>query len=177
MPDSLLLVLELTLALTFAWAVAAKLVHWSTWTSSLSAYGISDGLTLLVALLVPLAESIVAVLILFGPIRVGLAATLLLVSTFSLGILRARARRGDRLPCGCFGQTEARDYRVLLVRNAFLGALAGVALTTGVSEPIASLAELPSSTEILPAVLVAGGVVLASWLGWQIISMRRKEHS
>ena len=176
MPDPLLLVAELTLALTFAWAVAAKLVHWSTWTSSLSAYGISGGLTLLAAILVPLAELSVAALILVGPIRVGLAATLLLVSTFSLGILRARARRGDRLPCGCFGQTDERDYRVLLVRNAFLGTLAGVALATDAAESIAALAELPSSADILPAVLVAAGVLLASWLGWQVTSMRRKEH-
>lgn len=176
MPDPLLLVLELTLAATFAWAVAAKLMHWSTWTSSLGAYGISGGITPLVAVLVPLAELVVVVLILVGPIRLGLASTLLLVSTFSLGILRARAQQGDKVPCGCFGQTDARDYRVLLVRNGFLGGLAGVALATGATESIAALAEVPAPADILPAVLVGGGAVLASWLGWQVVSMRRKEH-
>lgn len=176
MPDPLLFVIELVLVLTFGWAVVAKLVHWGSWTQSLVAYGFPERTRPAVALLVPVAELVVAILVLAGPIRVGLAATLLLVSAFSLGILRARSLQGDQLPCGCFGGTESRDYRLLLVRNAFLGALAGIALVGGASESVVSLAEVPSSSELLPALLVTAGVALVSWLAWQAISMKRREH-
>lgn len=176
MPNPLSFVFELVLVLTFAWAVVAKIVHWGSWTQSLEAYGFPEGTRPVVALAVPVAELTVAALVLVGPVRVGLAATLLLVSAFSLGILRARSLQGDRLPCGCFGRTEARDYRLLLIRNALLGALAGIALVAGASESVISLADVPSSSEIFPALLVAGGVVLVSWLAWQAFSMKRREH-
>lgn len=176
MPDPLLFVFELVLALTFGWAVVAKLVHWGSWTQSLGAYGFPERTRPLVGVLVPVAELAVAALVLAGPIRVGLAAALLLVSAFSFGILRARSLQGDQLPCGCFGRTEERDYRLLLIRNALLGTLAGIALVAGTSESVVSLAEVPSSSELLPAVLVTGGVALVSWLAWQAISMKRREH-
>ena len=42
---------------------------------------------------------------------------------FSAAIVRARVRDGrDAVACGCFGGSRARDYRLLLARNAALAA-------------------------------------------------------
>jgi Methylamine utilisation protein MauE len=177
MPDPLLFLVESTLALTFTWAFLAKVVRRPVWMSSLEGYGFEGTSKTLVAFAVPVAELITAGLVLFGPIRVGLAVTLFLVSTFSLGILQARARGGeDKVPCGCFGKAEERDYRWLLVRNALLGALAGTALLAGAEDSVISLADTPSSTDVLPALFVAVGALLVGWLAWQIVHLSRKEH-
>ena len=177
MPDPLLLVAELLLALTFTWAVVAKAFRWSVWMESLDGYGFEGAARRAVAISVPVAELAVASLIVLGPVRAGLAASLFLVSIFSFGILQARSRGGDRVPCGCFGKTDERDYRWLLVRNGLLAALAGTALLGGADESVVSLTEAPSSSEILPALLVSGGVVLLAWLGWIVVTLMRKEHS
>jgi hypothetical protein len=73
--------------------------------------------------------------------------------------VRARARVGDRLPCGCFGRTARRDVRLVLFRNAALAALGAlVAATPGG----ATTFRWPAETELLPTVLVAAAVVLAA---------------
>ena len=176
MPDPLLLIIESVLAATLLWAVVAKVTHLRVWSQSLSGYGFEGPMKRVVAVAVPVAEAVVATMLLVGPIRVGLAATLFLVSAFSFGILQARSRSGDRVPCGCFGKTEERDYRWLLVRNLVLAVLAGAALIGGAEEAIVELTELPSATEVLPAVLVTAGAVLLAWLGWQLVHLIRKEH-
>lgn len=177
MPGPLLWISQVVLALTLLWAGFAKVVRWSSWRPSLEPYGIAEGLRSPVAILVPATEISVATLIIVGPTRVAMALTLAMLGAFSLAVLRARASEGDSLPCGCFGGTEARDFRLMLVRNGFLGALAGAVLLSRTNDTVVSSDDLPSSSQILPALLVLSGALLVVWTLRQATSMmRRREH-
>lgn len=177
MPAPLLWIIQIALAVVFAWAATAKLAQWKSWRSSLAAYGVRGRLAAVVAVAVPAAEAGIIALVLTGAGRVAMASVLVLVALFSLGVLRARAHRGDRLPCGCFGKTEARDYRVMLVRNALLAAMAGTVLVGSDANTALSAAEVPRAPDVLPAFLVAAGLVLAVWMLRHVTNlMRRREH-
>src|SRR4051794_39808226 len=91
------------LAIAFAWAAVSKMAAPRSWTHALSGYGLPAGVERIVAVGVPVAEASVPLLVIAGLSRAaGIVAAALLVA-FSGAILVARARRGDRLPCGCFG--------------------------------------------------------------------------
>ena len=114
--------------------------------------------------LVPVAEIVAGVLLAAGgdASKAGAALSVALLAAFSSAGLRARRSGGDRLPCGCFGGSGERDYRLMLVRNAILGAVAAAILTV----PGAATYELevPDASQIVPALLVAVGAGLAIWL-------------
>ena len=101
-------------------------------------------------------------LLLLGATRAGAALVLALVAGFSLAILRAHAALGSRLPCGCFGSTRDRDYRVLLARNAVLATAAGGLLIFG--RDVSGYPPAPTSDAWLAAVLAVAGSGLVIWL-------------
>ena len=173
MPAPLQWTLQALLAVTFAWAAAAKTARWSSWRKGLEPYDLPGVLVTPIALAVPLVEAALVVLLVVGPARIALASTLTLVSLFSLAVLRARAHSGDRVPCGCFGRTDERDYRVVLVRNALLGASAGALLVSGTKDDLISTAS-PDPTEAVPALLVATGVALLIWMFKHATSLLRR---
>jgi len=163
------------LALTFAWAAAAKVVAPSDWRRSLSAHGLSERSGRLAAVAVPLAETSIPVLVLSGLERIAGAAAAVLLVTFSLAVLAARARRGNRLPCGCFGGARLRDYRAMLARNALLAVVAVTAGVTGANTLRGGLT-FPTRQELLPAAVVLASVATAAWtLGRGLSSLRRAE--
>jgi methylamine utilization protein MauE len=168
MPDPAVRIIAALLAATFAWAALAKVLRWSRWRTALTGYELPPALRVVAAAAVPLAEAGVASLLLAGLTRSGAAATVALLASFSGALLYARERRGDRLPCGCFGRATDRDYRVLLLRNAALGLLAAALLAAGRDVSPARGWSAPSGDELLPAVLVAAGVVLVAWTLWQV---------
>ena len=177
MPDPLPWILQAVVALTFAWAAAAKLIRWSTWTSSLAAYGVPQGLRAPLAVLVPALEVAVPALMVAGETKSAMAVAIALLSGFSLAVLVARARTGDRLPCGCFGGTEERDYRLMLIRNSLLGGLAGLVLVAGPEDGFVTSGDAPPARELVPVLLVAVGVLLLVWMLRHATSlMRRREH-
>lgn len=165
------------LVLAFSWAGLAKLLRFGRWRAALSGYGFYGGVEKAVALGVPLVELGVVVLLLFGPARAGAALVLALVALFSLAILNARSVRGDRLPCGCFGGRSERDYRLLLIRNAVLGAAAGAMLLVGRDGSLRA-APGPETSDALPALLTFAGIVLAAWMLRHVgNSLDRKQQS
>ncbi|MDQ4142849.1 MAG: hypothetical protein M3198_03740 [Actinomycetota bacterium] len=177
MPDPLLWTFQALLAVVFAWAAVAKTLQWRAWRSSLASYGIPRTIETPVAVLVPVAEVTVVLLVLGGVARVAMASALALLAAFCLAVLRARSREGDRLPCGCFGKTEARDYRLMLVRNAALSALAGLVLLGGDGLDPVTAGDVPEPGEVLPATLVIIGILLGGWILKQATSsMKRREH-
>jgi hypothetical protein len=113
---------------------------------------------------VPVLEVAVAALVLAGAPLTGASLALVLLAAFSGVILRARAFHGDRIPCGCFGRTSARDYRTLLARNVALGALAATVLVSGASFPLLEWTRLPRGGEIVAALLAVAGLALAGWM-------------
>ncbi len=151
------------LVLCFSWAGLVKLVRFGRWRAALGGYGFSGDVEKVVALGVPFAELGVVALVVLGPARAGGALVLALVALFSLAILHARRLRGDRLPCGCFGGGSARDYRLLLMRNATLGAAAGAMLLLGREGSLRAF-PAPDSADALPVILTIGGILLAFWM-------------
>jgi hypothetical protein len=145
-------------ALVFAWAAIGKVLRFRRWRGQILGYGLPAAGTLAVA--VPLAEAGVPVLVVGDfPTAAG-ALALGLLAAFSAAILRARRLRGDRLPCGCFGGGDRRDYRLLLARNLALGAVAAAALADPDRRPWADV----GPAELLPAVLLAVGLAVTAFL-------------
>jgi hypothetical protein len=157
------------LALTFAWAAVAKAVHPAAWSRSLSGYGFSGPLARAIAVGVPIVELGVATLLVAGARAIGAALALALLATFSFAIVRATRERGSRLPCGCFGDTKERDFRLMLLRNALLAALGAVILVGQRYRP----ALLQSSVDGVPFVLTIAGAAVICWTLWQVFSSLR----
>jgi hypothetical protein len=152
------------LGLAFFWAAIAKASRPSAWRSALVGYRLPGPLVTPALVLVPVAEIVAGVLLSAGGVasKAGAALSVALLASFSLAVLRARRLGGDRLPCGCFGGTGTRDFRLMLVRNAALGAVAASILLV----PALARYELeaPDGTQLLPVLLVALGAVLIAWL-------------
>ena len=144
------------LAVAFGAAVIAKIVTWRRWRRALAAYDVP--LERAVAVAVPALEAVVAVLPFLGFARAAGTVAFVLLVGFSLAIVVARVRRGPRLECGCFGGVRSRDYRVLLLRNALLGA-AALAAWRWAPPADAMPFRAPTGAEVVPAVLVALGSV------------------
>ena len=152
------------LAVAFVWAAVAKASRPSAWRVALGGYRLPGPLLVPALVGVPAAEILAGFLLAAGGVatRAGAALCVGLLAAFSLAVLRARRLQGDRLPCGCFGGNGSRDYRLMLVRNAFLGGVAAAVLL------VPRLAdyelEAPSSSQVVPALLVVVGVALIAWL-------------
>jgi hypothetical protein len=112
---------------------------------------------------VPVAEVAIVGLVVMGMHRTAGIAALVILAAFSAAILRARRRFGDVVACGCFGSV-ARDYRILLLRNALLAGGALIAALAGVDAPRISVPGLPTASDAFPAALAAAGIVVAAWM-------------
>jgi hypothetical protein len=174
-PVDLLRALSIVLVAVFGWAAIAKGARWSAWRTALRGYQLPSPLGSLAAIATPLAEATVAVLLLTGHTLVGAAAALALLSAFSGIVLRARAARGDRLPCGCFGKVTSRDYRTLLLRNGALSIVAAVLLVGGEDVTVTKGVTF-SRAAVVPAVLVVAGILLVVWMvAYAAPALRHKE--
>ena len=152
------------LGLAFAWAAIAKVARFPAWRAALSGYRIPRAVVTPALFLVPALEAGAAFLLARGgdATKAGASLVVALLSAFSLAVLRARRLGGDRLPCGCFGGSGSRDYRLMLVRNALLGAVAAAIL---LSPRLARYeVEAPGAAQVVPAALAALGVALIGWL-------------
>jgi hypothetical protein len=108
-------------------------------------------------------ESLVPVLTLLGRQRAAAAVALASVAVFSVALLRLAARDGVRVACGCFGRASI-DVRVALVRNLVLAATAVSAWSLAIPDPRLTL---PEAADALPALLVAGALVVAAITAWR----------
>lgn len=157
-------IVALGLAAMFAWSALAKVLRASEWRVALGAYSLPRIMNHAARYGVPVAELLLSAAIVLGGVRLGAAASLALLGAFSIAILRARSLQGDKLPCGCFGKTKKRDYRLSLVRNAALAAMAGSLLVRGEDvSPLRGFAA-PSGSEVIALVLIIAGVFLSGWM-------------
>lgn len=158
------------LALAFAWAAIAKVTRFAAWRGALRGYRLPKPVEASALVLVPVVEVVAAVLLVGGGdvTKAGAALSVALLAGFSLAVLRARRLGGDRLPCGCFGGAGTRDYRLMLVRNAFLGAVAAAVLL--VPDVAGYELEAPDASQAIPALLVGLGIAL---IGWLVVSVAR----
>lgn len=160
------------LAVTFAWAAGYKIVRFARWRSALEPYGLPRPLRSISAVSVPLAEGSVVALLLTGNVRAGAALAVGLLGLFSAALLRARALQGDRLPCGCFGRTQERDYRVLLLRNALLTLTCAIVLLFAAG---ADASVDVGAGDLAPVTLVVAGIGLIGWMATQAATAMRKK--
>lgn len=177
MPDIAWKLAALLLVAAFSWSVAAKLIRLSVWRETLARYRLPRLLGSLALAGAPASELIAAGMILVGLLHAGAALVLFLLAAFSLAVLRLRTIEGDRLPCGCFGKTKVRDYRLILARNAALGLAAAVVLGAPRDADIYAGMSVPRASEVLPATLVLLGIALAVWLAVTVVSSFRKGRS
>jgi hypothetical protein len=159
------------LAAVFGWASLSKVLGPGNWRQALVGYRVPAPLASAALIGVPAAEAAVTILLLAGSITVGVGLALVLVSAFSIAVIRIRRSLGDRLPCGCFGGQKLRDARLMLVRNAALAVLAAVA----VMERRAPAPSLPSTEDALPALLAVFGAVLAAWMLRRAVQLLGRE--
>jgi hypothetical protein len=151
----------------FAWAAVAKLADRRRWQRTLSGYAVPAVLRRTAVLGIPLAELGVPLLVLLGRPRPGGWLALVLLAVFSVAILRTRAGHGGRaIPCGCFGGASARDFRLLLGRNAMLAAAAATSMAASDS-PLLRWPGVPGEGELLPAALGAAGIAVAGVTWWR----------
>jgi len=164
MPVAAVSAFSFALALVFAWAGIAKILRFSEWRAALVAYRLPVRIRALAVAGVPLLEGAVVALLIAGATRAGAALTVALVASFSLALQRAQPSDDGRLPCGCFGKTKDRDYRLMLVRNALIAAVAGLLLIFGSDVGFLEGISSPGWDELLPAALGLVGVILGGWL-------------
>jgi uncharacterized membrane protein YphA (DoxX/SURF4 family) len=174
MSEAVVRTISLLLASVFAWAAVAKVVRFGAWRSVLAGYRLPAGTERPIAVLVPLVEVAVAALLLIGETRAGAALSVMLLSSFSLALVRARALQGDRLPCGCFGATKERDYKLLLLRNGVLALLPAALLLGGRDVVPTSGVGWPSMSDALPTLLTLAGLVAALWIAREVASSFKK---
>ena len=158
------------LTLTFGWAALAKFIRGDEWPPAVTRFGFRGGVAQTIVFAVPIAEITIVILFVVGAARAGAALTVALVAAFSAAITRARMVSGRRVPCGCFGKSRERDYRLLLARNAAL-ALAAATVLLGPRD--VSLAP-PEGTEWMPVVLSLVGAGVVAWAAVQTTSALRR---
>jgi methylamine utilization protein MauE len=153
-------------AAAFTWSAAAKLLAQERWRGTLAGHELPRALSRAAAA-VPAAELVVpAALVVGAPAAAGVLA-LVLLATFSFAIVRTRIRSGDdAVACGCFGGVRARDYRLLLARNAALAAAAASGLAAP-SSPAARWFGVPAVGEMLPFALAVSTAVVAVLTVWR----------
>jgi hypothetical protein len=156
------------LAVVFTWSAVAKLLQWGRWRHVLGRYRPSGWVRLIALPAVPALELAVVLALLAGMTRSAGALTLALLAGFSLAVLRLRSIEGDRLPCGCFGKTTERDYRLVLLRNSFLAILAAVVVAAPAETPLLEGFAAPDGSELLPLILVVVGMGAAGWAAWSV---------
>jgi peroxiredoxin/uncharacterized membrane protein YphA (DoxX/SURF4 family) len=130
--DGVLLALRILLALVLAVAGAAKLADRPGARAAVTGFGVPDAVAAPIAAVLPWLELAAAVLLVpSATARVGAAAALVLMLTFSAAIARSIAR-GEAPECHCFGalHSEPAGPRTL-VRNLVLAVAAGAALVGG----------------------------------------------
>ena len=153
------------LATTFVAAGAATLLRYGRWRSALDEYNLPREVSRSIAAGVPVAELVVAGVLIALSQRIGAATSLVLLALFSAAIARVAVIRGRRVPCGCFGGDRSRDYRLLLARTGVLCAAAGVVLAAGAEGPIVDSVR---AADLVPMSLVIAGIALMVWLGAQM---------
>jgi ABC-type amino acid transport system permease subunit len=118
-----------------------------------------------VAIGVPVVEIAIATMPVLGLASTAGLVALWVLMAFSAAVIVGRLRVGRRLGCGCFGSSATRDYRLLLVRNLALAAVAIVAWRAGDDTPALRSLGSPGGSELVPMVLVVLGLALATWVG------------
>jgi thiol-disulfide isomerase/thioredoxin/uncharacterized membrane protein YphA (DoxX/SURF4 family) len=157
----------LVLAVVFAAAGVGKLADREGTRTAVRAFGSPERIAGPLGRVLPVAELLVALLLLVGPARLGGAAALGLLVAFS-GAVALSLARGRTPDCHCFGQLHSAPASwKTLARNAVLALLAAVVLARGTSgvRGFAWVGTLsPAQTLALGATLGAAALIASGGL-------------
>jgi hypothetical protein len=151
-------------AVAFGWAAIAKVARWRRWPIALAGYGLPPSLERQARWAVPAVEASVLLLTVLGRQRAAAAVAATALLLFTLALVRVARRDGGRVACGCFGGRSSIDVRVALVRNLALGVASVVAWVGAAPDPALLV---PAGTDVLPALLVTGSLVVAALTAWR----------
>ena len=167
--DSFAVGAQLLLAAVFALAGGAKLFDLKGSRKAVADFGVPARLAPVIGLLLPVAELVAAVALIFHPTaRWGAALALLLLLVFVAGVANAM-RKGLDVDCGCFGRVySATAGSATLVRNAVMAALAAVVVVHGPGPAINDWFAARSGSELVAIAATTAAVILAgfAWLMW-----------
>lgn len=155
------------LASVFAWAAVSKVVGWRRWQRALAAHGLSPALERMAAWAVPVTEAFVPALAIAGLPRPAALWSAVLLTAFSLALIRARRRMGGRVPCGCLGGRYAVDLGAAMVRNLVLILTAAFVFARASDGPAISWPGVPGPSDVLPLTLTIGALVTAAFVAWR----------
>jgi hypothetical protein len=155
------------LASVFGWAAVSKIAGSSRWVRALAAHGLPRPVERIAVWAVPVAEGFVAMLVVVGLPRLAALWSVLLLTVFSLTLIRARRLFGHRLPCGCLGGGDAVDVRAALARNVGLVLIAGTVIARGTDLPVFSWPGAPGASDVLPLTLTCGTLAASALVAWR----------
>ena len=155
------------LAAVFVWAAVFKAMGARRWRRALTAYGLPPALERTAAWAVPVAESIVPVLIVAGLPRAAAVWSGVLLVLFSGALVRAGRRVGVRVPCGCLGGRGDIDVNVALARNGVLLLLAVFVFGHASDSPSIAWPGSPSAADVLPLLLALGALIASALVVWR----------
>jgi thiol-disulfide isomerase/thioredoxin len=173
--DPLRVFARVVLSAVFVVAAGAKLLDRKSTRRSVTEFGAPERLAATVAVLLPLTELAVAVLLLRVDSAAwgGFAASiLLLVFTAMIGV---NLLLGRRPPCRCFGSADTRPigWRTL-VRNGVLLAVAGFVVWAGPGPSIVALTTVGAHSEVVRLSVVTFLVAAVAVQGWLILHVIRQ---
>ncbi len=177
--SGLALAARLGLAAVFAVAGAAKLRDRPGTVLMLEDFGAPSGLARPGALVLPLAELAVAVLLLPDATAAAAAAGALVLLAVFITAIAVNLARGHQPECNCFGQLHSEPAGpATLVRNGALALLAGFVLAAGQeaagARALDGVAGLDTATALAAAALAVSLLGLAA-LGWVALHLLRQQ--
>jgi peroxiredoxin/uncharacterized membrane protein YphA (DoxX/SURF4 family) len=171
--DALLLAARLILAAVFVVSGVSKLFDLSGSQSAMRAFGVPERFTRAGGIALPIAEIVIAVLLIpISTARWGALLALILLAVFIAGISYSLSR-GRKFDCHCFGQlTSSEIGPTTLIRNAALAVLAAFVAVSGFANDNVGLAltEVFQGLSAFEWVMLTIGVILlaalagVSWL-------------
>jgi uncharacterized membrane protein YphA (DoxX/SURF4 family) len=155
------------LASLFAWAAVSKVAGWRRWMRALTAFGLSSPLERTAAWAAPVGEAFVPALVVLGLPRMAALWSVVLLTVFSLALVRAKRHVGGRVPCGCFGARDTVDVNAALARNVALIVTAVFVFVRASDTPVISWPGITIAGDLLPLTLTMGALAASVFVAWR----------
>jgi peroxiredoxin len=175
--DALLLAARLILAAVFVVSGISKLFDLSGSQAAMRSFGVPDRFTRAGGVVLPIAELVIAVLLIpAATARWGALLALILLVVFVAGISYSLSR-GRKFDCHCFGQlTTSEIGPPTLIRNAALAVLAAFVAISGFANnnPGPGLTDVFRSLSAFEWVMLAIGVILlaaVAGISWLLVHL------
>jgi len=175
--DALLLAARLILAAVFVVSGISKLFDLSGSQAAMRSFGVPEGMTRAGGIALPIAELVIAVLLIpAATAQWGALFALILLLVFVAGIGYSLSR-GKKFDCHCFGQLTTSEIGTpTLIRNAVLAVLAAFVAYSGFAngDPGPAISDVVQGLDTFEwLMLLIGIVVLAALAGvaWLLVHL------